>query len=114
MQRNGAASRKWYPRAGNPVGVALIMLWTVLMTPLAGQAQGPALTTVSDTVYRADGTAAGGTALIAWPSFQTAAGNVVAAGKQSTAIGTAGAFSAQLAPNAGAAPAGTYYSLCSS
>jgi len=109
MQRNVAASRKRYPGAGSFVSVALIVLWTVLMTPMAGRAQGPALTTVSDTVYRADGTAAEGTVLISWPSFQTAAGNVVAAGKQSITIGPGGAFSAQLAANAGANPQGTYY-----
>jgi hypothetical protein len=35
-------------------------------------AAGPALTTINDTVYRADGKPAGGTVLIAWPAFQTA------------------------------------------
>ncbi|HTR24659.1 MAG TPA: hypothetical protein VMI10_11800 [Terriglobales bacterium] len=108
MQRNGAGSRKRYPGEGRVVSVALV-LWVALMAPMSGRAQGPALTTVSDTVYRADGTAAGGTALISWPSFQTAAGNVVAAGKQSITIGPGGALSAQLAPNAGATPVGTYY-----
>jgi hypothetical protein len=73
------------------------------------QAQGPALTTISDTVYRADGTAASGTVLISWPSFQTAEGDAVAAGNLAVTIGPEGAFSAQLVPNVGAAPAGTYY-----
>ncbi len=71
--------------------------------------QGPALTTVSDTVYRADGTPAGGLALISWPSFQTAEGDTVTAGNQSVTIGAGGAFSAQLVPNVGATPAGTFY-----
>ena len=109
MQRDGAASRMQWSGAGRIVSLTLIVLCTVLMTPLAGRAQGPTLTSVSDTVYRADGTTAAGTALISWPSFQTAAGNVVAAGKQSVTIGPGGAFLAQLSPNAGATPAGTYY-----
>jgi hypothetical protein len=75
------------------------------------QAQGPALTTVSDTVYRADGSPAAGTVLISWPSFQTAAGDAGAAGSLSVTIGPLGAFTAQLVPNVGASPAGTYYSV---
>ena len=71
----------------------------------------PALTTISDTVYRADGTAAGGVALISWPSFQTSGGNAVAAGSKTVTIGTAGAFSTQLVPNVGATPAGTFYTV---
>src|SRR4051812_31577827 len=74
-------------------------------------AQGPVLTTISDTVYRADGTAAQGVALISWPSFQTAGGNAVAAGSKTVTIGTAGAFSTQLVPNAGASPANTFYTV---
>jgi hypothetical protein len=81
-------------------------LWPVLVW-----AQGPALTTISDTVYRADGTAASGTALISWPAFQTGEGDAVAAGNKSVAIGAAGAFSTDLVPNVGASPAGTYYSV---
>lgn len=34
----------------------------------------PTMTTVADTVYRADGTAASGTLLISWPAFTTAGG----------------------------------------
>lgn len=80
---------------------------------LAGQifAQGPALTTVSDTVYRADGSPAAGTVLISWPPFTTAGGATVAAGNTNVALGTSGSFSAQLAPNAGAVPAGTVYTV---
>ena len=77
--------------------------------PIALRAQGPALTTISDTVYRADGTPASGVAVISWPSFQTAEGDAVAAGNQSVAIGGSGAFLTQLVPNVGASPAGTYY-----
>ena len=86
--------------------LALLMGLTLSSTL---QAQGPALTTISDTVYRADGTAASGTVLISWPSFQTAGGEAVAAGNLSVTIGPLGVFTAQLVPNVGAAPAGTYY-----
>ena len=34
-------------------------------------AQAPATTTISDIVYRGDGTPAGGTLLITWPAFET-------------------------------------------
>ena len=49
--------------------VALVFL--MMATPRA-LAAGPALTTIADTVYRADGTPAAGTVLIAWPAFETA------------------------------------------
>jgi hypothetical protein len=88
------------------ISLALLM---AMLTMSKLHAQGPALTTISDTVYRADGTAAEGTVLISWPSFQTAAGDAVAAGNLAVTIGPLGAFSAQLVPNVGASPAGTYY-----
>ncbi len=72
-------------------------------------AQGPALTTVSDTVYRADGSPASGTLLISWPAFTTADGHTVAAGNNSVVLGSNGSLSVQLAPNAGATPSGTTY-----
>src|SRR5579859_7730516 len=83
------------------------------LVALVGQAlaQGPALTTVSDTVYRADGSPAAGTVLISWPPFTTAGSATVAAGNTNIALGTNGSFSAQLAPNAGATPAGTVYTV---
>jgi hypothetical protein len=86
--------------------VALLM---ALVLSSAVLAQGPSLTTISGTVYRADGSAAAGTVLISWPSFQTAEGDVVAAGNLSVLIGSLGAFSVQLVPNIGASPAGTFY-----
>jgi hypothetical protein len=91
-------------------GIWLVLaLLTVLTAANKLQAQGPALTTISDTVYRADGSGASGTALISWPSFQTANGDAVAAGNLAVTIGPEGAFSVQLTPNVGATPAGTYY-----
>ncbi|MGH9517946.1 MAG: hypothetical protein ACRD3P_19940, partial [Terriglobales bacterium] len=74
-------------------------------------AQGPTLTTVSDTVYRADGSPAAGTILISWPPFTTAGGATVAAGNTNVGLGTNGSFTANLAPNAGANPAGTVYTV---
>jgi hypothetical protein len=75
--------------------------------PVVGQ--GPALTTVSDTVFRADGGFASGTLLISWPVFTTADGHTVAAGNKSVALGSNGSVTVQLAPNVGATPAGTTY-----
>jgi hypothetical protein len=74
-------------------------------------AQGPTLTTISDTIYRADGAPASGTLLISWPPFTTAGGATVAAGNKSVTLGANGSFTAQLAPNAGATPAGTVYTV---
>src|SRR5579859_6105511 len=71
----------------------------------------PATTTVSDTVYRADGSPASGTLLITWNAFTAADGSAVAAGSMSVTLGNAGAFNAGLVPNAGANPAGTYYKV---
>ena len=88
----------------------LVVLVAAMMAPYAWAA-GPALTTISDTVYRADGTAASGTVLISWPAFQTAEGDAVAAGNQSVEIGTGGSLTTQLVPNVGASPAGTYYTV---
>ena len=75
------------------------------------QSQTPALTTISDTVYRADGNPAAGVLLISWPAFTTASSATVAAGNKSVTLGTAGSMTVQLAPNAGAIPAGTVYTV---
>lgn len=83
--------------------------WLVLVTPAIGQ--GPTLTTVADTVYRADGTPANGTLLISWPAFVTADSHTVAAGATSANLGSNGSFSVQLAPNANATPQGVVYQV---
>lgn len=68
-----------------------------------------ATTTVQGTVYRADGTAAGGTLIVSWPAFSTAANQAVAAGDTTVAIGQDGYVTLNLAANQGASPAGSYY-----
>jgi hypothetical protein len=74
-------------------------------------AQAPVLTTVNDTVFRANGDPAAGTVLISWPAFTTADNYSVAAGNLSVVLAPDGAFNAELAPNAGATPAGTVYTV---
>ena len=109
MRRWFAVNKKCFPTAAEVVISLLLALLMGLTLSSTLQAQGPALTTISDTVYRADGSAASGTVLISWPSFQTAGGDAVAAGNLSVTIGPLGAFTAQLVPNVGASPAGSYY-----
>ena len=72
---------------------------------------GPALTSVVDTVYRADGTPATGVLVITWPAFVTAGGTAVAAGETNVTLGTNGALNVGLASNTGATPPGIYYSV---
>ena len=72
---------------------------------------GPATTIVADTVYLADGTKAQGSLIITWPAFVTSGGVAVAAGTTNTTLGANGALSVALVPNAGATPAGVYYSV---
>jgi hypothetical protein len=71
----------------------------------------PNKTIVSDTIYRADGSAASGTMVISWPAFVTADGKPVAAGTKTTKIGPNGAINIPLVPTQGATPAGTYYKV---
>ena len=77
----------------------------------AAPQSGPALTSVVDTVYRADGTPAQGVLVITWPAFVPANGTAVAAGSLNVTLGSNGALNVALATNAGAAPAGVYYSV---
>jgi len=87
------------------------LLFAGAMTLPALQAQTPATTTITDVVYRADGTPAGGVLLISWPAFSTAGGQAVAAGSTSATLGTGGALTVRLVPNVGATPAGTVYTV---
>jgi hypothetical protein len=49
-----------------------LFLLVLLLGGITWAQGGPALTTVNDTVFRADGTPAGGTLLISWQSFTSA------------------------------------------
>jgi hypothetical protein len=84
-----------------------LSIWLALAWCACGQSL--PTTSISDTIYRADGTAASGTLIVSWPAFTTAANAAVAAGSVTVQIGAGGAVSLNLAPNAGALPAGTYY-----
>src|SRR5947208_11592254 len=82
--------------------------WLMLGAAVA-HATPPALTTITDVIYRGNGTPASGTLLVSWPAFITADHKPVTAGSLSVTVGPNGAVSLALAPNAGASPAGTFY-----
>ncbi len=91
-----------------------LLLWPLLvagMTYSRTVVAQVATSAISDTVYAADGTAAAGSVLVSWPAFTTAAGQSVPKGNLAVALGAGGAFNVSLAPNAGATPAGTYYTV---
>ncbi|HUO59768.1 MAG TPA: hypothetical protein VMU24_03805, partial [Candidatus Acidoferrales bacterium] len=69
----------------------------------------PQKTNVVDILYRADGTPAHGTVTIRWDAFTASDGSAVAAGLLALKLGSDGTFSAQLVPNTGAKPEGSYY-----
>ena len=79
------------------------------MASCVGLAQTVTTTTVQGTVYLANGSAGAGTVLVSWPAFTTASGSQVAAGSTVVTVGADGFLSVNLAPNAGANPAGLYY-----
>ncbi len=97
--------------AHRPLGRFFYWVLSVLALLGASLGQTPATTTISDLVYRADSTLAGGTLLISWPTFSTAGGQSVAAGRKSVTLGPGGALSVSLIPNIGASPAGTFYTV---
>jgi hypothetical protein len=80
------------------------------LTALAPQS-GPTLTSVVDTVYMANGSPAQGILVITWPAFVAADGTAVAPGSLDVALGTNGALNVALSANAGATPAGVYYTV---
>ncbi len=86
-------------------------LFLLLALAVGAGAQTLPTTTVSDTVYRADGQPASGVLLISWPEFITSDGHAVAAGRTNTTLGAGGALSVALVPNAGATPANTVYTV---
>ncbi len=87
-------------------GIAIVL--ACFPVPVRAQV---ATTTVQGTVYRADGSAATGTVLVSWPAFSTATNQAVAAGTKTATIGLDGFLSVNLAPNQGAYPAGSYYTV---
>ncbi|MES2391326.1 MAG: hypothetical protein V4555_06785 [Acidobacteriota bacterium] len=91
-------------------GLTLVSLVFALMAGWANSATGQVTTTtVQDTVYRADGTPAGGSVVVSWNAFTTAGGQSVAAGGTTVTLGTGGLLTVALAPNAGSTPMGNYY-----
>jgi hypothetical protein len=92
----------WRLRAWTLVGLLLAVTTVSAMAQIV-------TTTVTDTVYRADGTAATGTVLVSWQAFTTALGQSVPSGSASAAIASGGAMTIALVPNAGATPMGSYY-----
>ncbi len=97
--------------AGLAALVNVLSLGGIVRAAAPAPQSGPASTTVSDTVYRADGTPAQGELIITWPAFITSGGAAVAAGTLDVTLGTNGSLSVALTPNAGANPAGAYYTV---
>src|SRR5580692_6201744 len=95
--------------ARRPFGWLFLLLPALLAFTVS--AQTIPTTTISDTVYSADGTPAGGTLLISWPEFTTAADGAVAAGNISVTLGTGGALSVGLVSNVNATPPNTVYTV---
>jgi hypothetical protein len=77
----------------------------------AAPQSGPTLTSVVDTVYMADGSPAQGILVITWPAFVAAGGTAVAPGSLDVTLGTNGGLNVALSANAGATPAGVYYTV---
>jgi hypothetical protein len=95
--------------ARRPFGWLFLLLPALVALTVSGQTL--PTTMINDTVYRADGTPAGGTLLISWPEFTTAANGAVAAGNTGVTLGAGGALSVGLVPNANATPANTVYTV---
>jgi hypothetical protein len=95
-------------KSGSRRGLTLLAA-LLLLAPASGLAV--QTTTVQGVVYRADGTVAQGTMLVSWPSFTGADGSAIAAGSRTAVIAADGSVSMTLAPNAGANPQGTYYTV---
>ncbi len=87
----------------------LLLGGLLLLVPGSGLAV--QTTAVQGVVYRADGTVAQGTMLVSWPAFTAVDGSAIAAGSTTATIAPDGSVSMTLAPNAGANPQGTYYTV---
>src|ERR1700761_1668110 len=88
----------------------LLLAGLLLLIPTHGFAT-VQTTSIQGIVYRADGSVAQGTVLVSWPSFTAADGSAVAAGNTTATIAPDGSVNMVLAPNAGANPQGTYYTV---
>lgn len=107
MRERGSETHWWL---GEPP--TWILLWLVLTLGMSRGAYAQvATTTVSDTVYQADGTPASGTVLVSWPAFTTTAGQSVPKGSTAVTLQANGVLTVSLVPNASATPAGTYYTV---
>jgi hypothetical protein len=95
---------RWKLRGWMSIG---LLLATMTATGVAQVAT----TQVADTIYYADGTVAAGTLVISWPAFTTGSGESIPSGTTSAMIGTGGALSVELVPNAGSTPMGSYYTV---
>ncbi|MGA7340409.1 MAG: hypothetical protein WBX18_07425, partial [Terracidiphilus sp.] len=95
--------REWL-RAGSRMTLCLVAVASLVL-----MAQAPSTTTVTGTVYLANGQPGSGTLVLSWPSFTTAAGQLVAADSTTVTIPSDGFVSVNLAPNQGATPSGQYY-----
>ncbi len=84
--------------------------WAVIwLAAAAAVGQAPSTTTVTGTVYLANGQPGAGTLVLSWPTFTTADGQLIAADSMSVTIPSNGLLSVNLVPNQGATPAGEYY-----
>ncbi len=102
----------WRRKGWTLIGMLLVAFPTAirLMTaPVCAQVDQIATTTVTDTVYRADGTLASGTVVVSWNAFTTSLGQSVPSGSTSATIGANGVMTVSLVPNAGSTPMGSYY-----
>jgi hypothetical protein len=88
-----------------------LFLCALVLLVTSGLSQTSPMTTIQDTVYRADGSPAAGTLLISWPAFTTSGGEAIAAGTVSVNLGSRGALAVTLTPNANATPANTVYTV---
>jgi len=87
--------------------MALARLAAILICAAFPLFAAPKLTTIQDTIYKADGTRFNGNAVISWVPFDTSDNSKI--GLQSITVQiTNGAFRVQLVPNADATPANYY------
>lgn len=105
----------WLGRAGEWMSckpcwtLGCVLLALALAAGEWAGAQAVSTTTVQGTVYLANGQVGSGTLTVSWPSFTTANGLAVAAGRTTVAIAPDGFVSVNLTPNVGALPAGLFY-----